>query len=448
MFADPHWRKRLWADIEQPWDIVVIGGGITGAGILREAARAGLRVLLVEQGDFAAGTSCASSKLIHGGLRYLAAGEWQLTLESVREREALLKAAPGLVQPLPFLLPMYRGIRPGRLVMGAALGLYDLMARRRSSFFLPPRRAAWRMPYLRDEGCRGAFLYQDAVTDDARLVLRVLSEALADGAAAANYCAVESLIKTQGRVTGVRLHDRVLGCSAEVPAGAVINATGPWADELRAGVQGEARLRPLRGSHFLFPFHRLPLGQAFTLFHPQDHRPLFAFPWQGASLVGTTDLDHHQPPDTPVRMHPAEADYLIEALAHYFPTLGLTAADAVSSYAGVRPVVRSGAASPSMESRETALWSEAGLLTVTGGKLTTYRHTALKALAMLASRFPALQRLDAAAPILTRAGDDQLAGRHGRWCAELREQMPTEENRPVAGTDVTWAELRWCLRRE
>lgn len=448
MFAERNWRERLWEEIERPWDLVVVGGGITGAGIAREAARVGLRVLLVEQADFASGTSGASSKLVHGGLRYLASGQWRLTLESVRERQALLTAAPGLVRRLDFVLPMYADSRPGRLAMGAALTLYDLMARQRSARYLGVGPATWRTPYLRRQDFRGAFIYPDAATDDTRLVLRVLADAVADGAAVVNYCGVQSLLRTKGLVTGVRVEDRILGCSAEIRASAVVNATGPWADGLRAEIGGSARLRPLRGSHLLFPFARLPLAQAFTLFHPQDKRPLFAFPWQGASLVGTTDIDHRDWPGQPARMGDGEADYLIAALAHYFPSLALTRADALSAYAGVRPVVASGAASPSAEPRERALWLENGLLSVTGGKLTTYRHTALEALRALADRLPALGRLDASTPILEGAGSGRLAGRYGAAAAQMRAQFPAGEFAPIAGTDYSRAELRWSTRHE
>lgn len=430
------------------WDLIVIGGGITGAGILREAARVGLRALLLERNDFAGGTSSWSSKLVHGGLRYLAAGDWRLTLESVRERQALMAAAPALVEPLDFLLPMYADSKPGRLAMGAALRLYDLMARRWYARFLDPEAANHRLPYLRQTEFRGAFLYPDARTDDVRLVLRVLAEARADGAAAVNYAGVEDLLREQGRVTGVRVHDRVGERRRELRAKAVINATGPWADELRGQLEAAPRLRPLRGSHFVFDYARLPLPQAVTLFHPEDHRPLFAFPWEGATVFGTTDLDQPDWPGTPARMSDEEARYLIAALDHYFPALGLGRADALSSYAGIRPVVASGADDPSAESRESALWSEDGLLTVTGGKLTTYRVTAIEALHALADRLPRVRALDGSDPILQRAGDDRLAGRHGAAAERLRAEMPAAEFRPVAGSVYDWAELRWAARHE
>lgn len=449
------WRERFWASGHDVWDLIVIGGGITGVGILREAARAGLRALLIERGDFASGTSSRSSKLVHGGLRYLASGDWRLTRESVRERQALMRAAPGLVEPLTFLVPMYAGQRPGRLAMGAALRLYDRMAGLRYSRHLDRETLHWREPSLKGAGLKGAFTYLDARTDDARLVLRVLSEALADGAAAANYVAAESLLIENDRVTGVRARDAVTGDAAELRAPAVINATGPWADGLRAQVDGGARLRPLRGSHFLFDFARLPVAQAVTLFHPRDSRPLFAFPWEGVSVLGTTDLDHAGWPARPARMTPREADYLLEGAAHYFPGLGLRGGDALCTYAGVRPVVAGGADNPSAESRESAIWDERGLLTVTGGKLTTYRVTALEALAAARDRLPKATRLDGRAPILrpapppARPAEARLAGRYGAAYARMRRELPPETDfTPVPGSVALRAELRWALRHE
>lgn len=448
------WRERFWASGEDAWDLIVIGGGITGAGILREAARAGVRALLIERGDFAGGTSSWSSKLVHGGLRYLASGNWKLTRESVRERQALMRAAPGLVEPLTFLIPMYAGQRPGRLAMGTALKLYDRMAGLHYSHYLNRETLGWRAPFLADKGLRGAFAYLDARTDDARLVLRVLSEALEDGAAAMNYVAAESLLIENGRVTGVRARDAVTGAAAELRAPAVINATGPWADGLRAEVEGGPRLRPLRGSHFVFDFARLPAAQAVTLFHPRDHRPLFAFPWQGVTVLGTTDLDHAGWPEKPVRMTAAEADYLLEGAAHYFPSLGLRREDALCTYSGVRPVVGGGAANPSAESRESAIWDEHGLLTVTGGKLTTFRVNALEALKAVRDRLPSGTGFDRRAPILRPAPapatreETPLAGRYGAGYRRMRRELPASDFAPVPGSVTAWAELRWALRHE
>lgn len=444
-----NWREQLWARIDRPWDLLIIGGGITGAGILREAARAGLKCLLVERADFASGTSSASSKLVHGGLRYLAAGDWRLTLESVRERQALMTAAPGLIEPQEFILPMYRGSKPGRLLMGAALGVYDLMARKRYSRYQGLAETRAHMPQLRAQDLRGSFAYVDARTDDTRLVLRVLSEAIADGGLAANYLNVEDLIREDGRVVGVHARDGINGQQAEIRAKAVVNATGPWVDSLRKQVDAQPRLRPLRGSHFVFEFARLPLAQAVTLFHPQDQRPLFAFPWEGATLFGTTDLDHPDWPQQPPCMTGAEATYLEAALTHYFPSFELNRHQALSAYSGVRPIVAGGADKPSAESRESAIWQEGGLLSVTGGKLTTYRVTALEVLEQLRGQLPAFKRLDKRAPVLqsvTIAGNRRLTGRFGANYSRINNLFDVGPQ--VPGSVTHWAELKWAARFE
>ncbi|MAA74438.1 MAG: FAD-dependent oxidoreductase [Salinisphaeraceae bacterium] len=453
MWAE-NWRDTLWQQIDEPdrpWDLIVIGGGITGAGLMREAARVGARVLLIERDDFASGTSSWSSKLVHGGLRYLAQGEWRLTLESVRERQAMMKAAPGLVDPLNFLLPMYRGSKPGRLMMGAALTAYDLMAGKRYSRYLGADRFTRRMSALRASELRGGFAYMDARTDDVRLVLRVLSEGLADGGQAANYLGAESLLFEGDRVAGVTVRDRVNGRSGELRARAVVNAAGPWVDALREQAGGEPRIRPLRGSHLLFRAEQLPLTEALTLFHPRDNRPLFAFPWEGVTLFGTTDLDHPDWPANPARMTPQEAAYLEEALAHYFPLHPLKSSDALSAFSGIRPVVNTGAASPSEESREHALWAEKGLLTVSGGKLTTFRGTALEALRKLADQVPALADVNDESPVLgqapqVKAGLQRMAGRLGADYEAAAKTFDTSQI--ITGTVYRWAELQWAVRHE
>lgn len=445
MFEPTDWRDRLWSEIEQPWDLIVIGGGITGAGILREASRAGLRVLLVEQNDFASGTSSWSTKLVHGGLRYLANGEWRLTRESLHERQALLDAAPGLVEPMDFLMPVYAGHRPGRLVTRLGLAVYDLMAGRWHAHYRGRAKVMNELPYLARDGLRGAFVYPDARTDDVRLVLRVIGEALDDGGRALHYARAESLCRDpRGRVNGIVLQDRLADRRATVTATAVINATGPWSDRVRAQVEGAPRLRPLRGSHLVFRRADWPLERALMLFHPEDNRPMFAVPWCGATLVGTTDLDHAGFPDTPPRMTDAEGDYIMAAVTHYAPGLGLARDRAVSSFAGVRPVVAGDADDPGQASRESAIWAEQGLVSVTGGKLTTYRVTAREVLATLSDRLPTLARLPADAPILG-GGGDRLAGRYGRHAAAVRTLGEAET---IADTPFTRAELRWALRHE
>ncbi len=455
------WRDGVWTRLGEPWDILVIGGGITGAGILREAVRLGLRTLLVEQRDFSWGTSSRSSKLVHGGLRYLAEGKLGLTRASVGERKRLLEEGPGLIDPLGFLLATYKGDRPGRWTYKAGLSVYDLLALQWSHRRYGAQDFEMLAPHLAGRGLRGGFRYGDAQTDDARLVLRVIREAVAAGGTALNYAAVEGLLMERGHVAGVRLADRVAGRTAEVRARVVINATGAWADRLRAEVGASPRIRPLRGSHLIFPAWRLPVAQALSFLHPADRRPVFIFPWEGIALVGTTDLDHREPLDEEPRIAPDEVSYLMAAIASQFPSLGLAPGDAIATFSGVRPVIGSDKADPSRESRDHVVWEEGGLLTVTGGKLTTFRLIALDALRAArrhlpgmpkpSRRLPVLDAVDVALPNEGRfdeAARRRLLGRYGADAPALVAAAAPEELEPIPGTPTPWAEVRWAARSE
>ncbi len=457
---DGGWRDRAWERLGEPWDLVVVGGGITGAGLLREATRLGWRTLLLEARDFGWGTSSRSSKLVHGGLRYLKEGRLALTRDSVRERDRLLREGAGLVHPLHFVFPTRRGDAAGRAMLGLGLSVYEALAWRRGHRRLSTDAVRALAPHLATDDLSGAYRYGDAQTDDARLVLRVLREAVAAGGTALNHASVRGLLRAGGRVAGVRVRDAVSGREAEVRARVVVNATGAAADRLRAEVGAPARLRPLRGSHLLLPAWRLPLAQAVTAPHPRDRRPVYAIPWEGVVLVGTTDLDHADDAGREPRISPAETAYLLEALHAWFPSLELHGGDVLATFAGVRPVVGTGAADPSRESRDHVVWEEDGLLTVTGGKLTTFRLIARDALRIVARRLPAPRRprgdrrvldpvaADAARDALPAAAALRLAGRYGAEAAPLLSAVPREEWEPVPGTVVPWAELRWAARAE
>lgn len=454
-------REALWQSLEAPRDLIVVGGGITGAGVFCEAARRGLRVLLLEQHDFASGTSSRSSKLVHGGLRYLAQGDLRLTRASVRERDLLLKELPGLVEPLGFLLASYEGDRLGARTLRAGLSLYDAFSRGVRHRLLGAADLALLAPRLRLERLSGGFWYRDAQTDDARLVLRTLFQGVAAGGEALNGARVVGLSRRDGDVSGVEVRDEETGRVARVPARAVVNATGPWADGLRAQLGAAPLLRPLRGSHLLFPRWRFPVAQAVALRHPKDDRPLFAYPWEGLTLLGTTDVDHLAMSDEPPAITPEEADYLVSAAGAAFPGLGLRVPDAVASYSGVRPVVRGGTGAASKEPREHGVWDERGLLTVAGGKLTTFRIMAEDALRALAPRLVATGRqrrrrgwsFGAPAPRPEVAAFDpsaalRLAGRYGADAAELVAAARPGELQRIPGTSAHWAELRWAARAE
>jgi len=462
------WRDTVWSQLDREFDLVVIGGGITGAGILREAARAGLKAVLFEQGDFASGTSSRSSKLVHGGLRYLRNAKFKLTYESVHEREHLLKEGRGLVIPLPFLMANFRGDKIPAWVFGFGLSLYDIMALKWNHAYYEPDDLRGLCPQLTSPDMVAGYRYFDAQTDDARLVLRVILEATKDGAMALNYARVEGLLKTGERTCGVAVRDLSPGSArlgavhktAEVRARAIVNATGAWADELRGQVGGPARLRILRGSHLFFPSAKLPLARAVTFLHPKDGRPVFIFPWEGVTLVGTTDVDHGVAPSTDLRIGEAETAYLMDSVTHAFPSLLLSLADVQSTLAGVRAVVDTGKADPSKESREFVLWNEAGLLTVSGGKLTTFRlmaQTALRAVRAALPEHPRLGRdervLDPLPPETTVCDLPpelrlRLLGRYGNEACNLAEVAREGELETVGDSPSLWAELRWAARAE
>lgn len=435
--------------LDAHYDLIIVGGGITGAGILREAVRSGAKVLLVEARDFASGTSSASSKLVHGGLRYLKNGQWRLTLESVRERQRLLDEAPGLVEPLSFLMPIYADRKPSRWLMQLGLRVYDWMAGVRRSRWLPPDATLAAEPDIDRQSLRGAMFYEDARTDDARLVLRLILESRAQGGTAVNYVHAR-ILQADGRVLGARLQDAATQAGRDVTADVVVNATGAWAAQLPGAPAGAPKLRPLRGSHLVFPAQRLPLRHAVSWLHPRDQRPVFAYPWEGAVLYGTTDLDHTDDLWAP-RISAAEVEYLLEGLARQFPQLKLGAGDAISSYAGVRPVVDSGKADPSAESRESAMWSGPGWVSITGGKLTTFRTTAREVLQQVARQNPRFDpRPDRPVFSCSRASDQpRLRGRLGDAAAEaLLRELRADERQLVGDTPYRWAELRWAARRE
>jgi glycerol-3-phosphate dehydrogenase len=447
--------------LDEEWDLLVVGGGVTGAGILREATRAGLRALLVEQQDFGWGTSSRSSKLVHGGLRYLTEGKVMLTRTSVRERERLLRAASGLVEPLGFLLVTHEGDFPGRWTYQAGLSVYDLLALKWSHRRYDADEFRMLAPHVAHSRLNGGFRYKDAQTDDARLVLRVIFEALGEGGAALNYAGVTELVREAGRVVGAVVRDEPTGRQATVRARAVVNATGAWADDLRGQVGAPSRIRPLRGSHLVFPAWRFPIAQALGFLHPEDNRPVFVFPWEGVTLVGTTDLDHEAPLDEEPRISPEEVAYLMAGVQSEFPSLNLTLDDVVTTFAGVRPVVGSGKDDPSQESRDHVVWEESGLLTVTGGKMTTFRCIALDALKALRPRLPEMA-LDDGAPAfdpvegalpeeaggLSPRQRRRLLGRYGREASALVRGAQEGELMPIPGTKTLWAELRWGARAE
>ncbi len=456
-----NWREQIWQSLDQPWDMVIVGGGITGAGILREATRLGLKVLLVEQRDFAFGTSSRSSKLVHGGLRYLKQGKIGLTQASVQERQKLQESAPGLVDPLGFLLANVKGSgqRREKWLIQAGLSFYDLVALQWSHRYYSPQDVWMLAPRLNVQDLAGAFHYFDAQTDDARLVLRVLREAVAAGGTAVNYVAATDLVREAGQVVGAILQDKVTGLETTVRAKIVINATGAWADDLRQKAGQEPRLRPLRGSHLIFPQWRFPIAQAVSFNHPLDGRFVFIFPWDGVTLVGTTDVDHSEDLSDEPHITPGEVAYLMAVVEARYPSLALTLDDVLATFAGVRPVINTGKTDPSAESRDHVVWTENGLLTITGGKLTTFRLIALDALKAARVALPDMPKIEEDAPALNEVTEDlpgflpetdrrRLIGRYGQDAAALMAAALPGELVTIPNSNVLWAELRWAARSE
>lgn len=455
------WRQDVWNTLKSDWDLIVIGGGITGAGVFRRAVAEGYKTLLVDAGDFAFGTSSRSSKLVHGGFRYLRNKQFEVTRESVREREWMLKEAKYLVTPLGFVMPCPTDPKiSSQFAIGVVI--YDLLAPKWKHSFFTRNKILRQYPEINPNGLKGGFLYYDAEMDDARLVLHIIREAVAEGGTALNYSRVEQLLRSKnGSVCGVLLKDQSTACSGdfEVKAHVVINATGPWSDDIRGQINAPARLRRLRGSHLIFPRERLPLPHAVTLLHPHDRRAMFAIPWEGVTMIGTTDLDHLASLSNGEPFATTdEIEYILEAGRATFPSAQLEHSDIISTFAGLRPVINTGIADPSKESRAHVIWEEEGLITVTGGKLTTFRIMAEEALQKAASRlshppdlsirkryFNPLPNLQASGKVLS-AELTYLLGRYGVETEELLNAAHPGENEPVGILPNLWSEIRWAAR--
>jgi glycerol-3-phosphate dehydrogenase len=365
------------------FDVLIVGGGATGAATARDAALRGLDVALVDAGDFAGETSSQSSKLIHGGLRYLQYGNLQLVFEGLAERRNLMRTAPHLCRPVEFVFPAYRGERPTLATLGTGIRLYNALALWKppsGSRRLRPNQLYELAPQLRSAGLEGAQAYVDCQTDDARLVLEHVLDAEVAGATIANHVRATSLLRDgQGRIRGAALVDGETGAQLETRANVVISATGPFTDSFLAST-GMPRLRPTLGVHLVFDAARVPHhGRVLVLRSPRDNRLFFVLPAGPRTIVGTTDTDWPlpEPPrlTSDIRARGRDVAYLLEALNHGMPPLGLVADDVLSTYAGLRPLLATGADTPSQTSREHDIARRPdGLIVVAGGKLTTMRR--------------------------------------------------------------------------
>lgn len=378
-------RERAFQHLDdEVFDLLVIGGGVNGAGVARDAALRGVSVALVDRGDFACGTSSRSTKLIHGGIRYLEQGEVGLVLESCRERDLLrTRLAPHLVRAQRFLLPIYRGDDHAPWELKAGLVLYDLLAGFRNVHnhrMLSAHEARVHEPSMRAHGLEGAALYYDCWTDDARLTIETVCAARNHGATVLNYAEVVALEKdSTGRLATAHVRDRLTDRMAVVRARTFLNVTGPWLDRIRTLDDAGAppRLRLTKGVHAVVERSLIGHRDAIVLRSPRDRRVMFAIPWQDCTLLGTTDTYFDGDPAR-VEADEDDVDYILEATNHAFPQANLTARHVISTYAGLRPLV-----APEDEKEESDISREdqifespSGLLSLGGGKLTTHRHVA------------------------------------------------------------------------
>jgi glycerol-3-phosphate dehydrogenase len=464
----------LAALADEPFDVLVIGGGITGAGVALDAASRGYSVALVEKGDYARGTSSRSSKLIHGGLRYLQSFDLGLVREALLERQLLAALAPHLVRPLPMIVPAFDGARPDRLV-GIGLNMYDVMAvdrvRRSREYWSPARHrivdgaeVSELIPALAAREPSGGYLFYDCQTDDVRLVLTVLAEAERFGAMPVNR--VEAVALTDA---GALVRDTAASGELEVRAANVVNATGVWADRLRPEeLHDEAEvpvIRPSRGTHIVLPAELLPL-RAGAIAPAAGGSRIFVLPWLGRTLVGTTDNDYDGDIE---RVRPSDADvsHLLGAVNAFFAT-ELGAGDVAGAFAGVRPLISTGDPKKSVDiSRKAELYeTSSGMITITGGKLTTWRRMAKLAVDRIVERdgreapcrtheIPLGMAVEEAGlPRVEGVPDDaygQLAGRYGYAARDvllLAADRVELAGRILPGRPDLLAEAVYAARRE
>ena len=453
---------------DETFDVLVVGGGIVGAGVARDAACRGLRTALVERGDFASGTSGKTSRLIHGGLRYLRSYRVGLVRQSVRERDLLLKRAPSLVHPLAFVIPAYRGRRPGALLLRFGLFLYDFLSRDKTvprRVWLAADATVEREPRLSSDALAGAGIYYDAWTDDARLVLAVVKDAAEAGACVANYTEVVELLHDEGgRVVGARLRDVIENRTLDARARIAVNATGVWLDRLRAP-RGIPTIRATKGIHIFLPRTKVGNRHALALTAPRDGRIVFVLPWNELALVGTTDTDYGGDADHVVP-NAADVAYLLDVVNSAFPQARVTTDDVVSAYAGLRPLLRNRRADAreSDISREHAIFEDNdGLISVAGGKLTTHRSMAEDVIDLVSAR---LERTTATptkerplgppthplADFTTMGFDEASALRLQARCApeQVRRHLeaPRARDRIVDDLAHVWVEVEVAIHEE
>lgn len=398
-------RKQLMGHLgEAKYDVIIVGGGITGTGIALDCVTRRLKTLLVEMQDFAAGTSSRSTKLVHGGLRYLKQFEINMVAEVGRERAIVYENAPHVTHPVRMLLPIYKKGTFGKLSTSAGLRIYDFLAgvqRNERRKMLSVKETLSKEPFLRKDGLLGSGYYVEYRTDDARLTIEVAKRAFEEGADLLNYTQAEGFLYKDGKVSGIKVRDIFTNQLYEAAGRKVVNATGPWVEKMiekDRKVKGKG-LTHTKGVHIVIDKEKFPISQAIY-FDTPDGRMAFAIPRDGKTYVGTTDTffdgDLKNPPITE-----EDRDYLISCIQFVFPELGITKDDIESEWAGVRPLIREKGKGPSEISRKDEIWmSDTGLMTIAGGKLTGYRKMAETATDMLAKQLE--QEGVQSGPCLTR----------------------------------------------
>ncbi|HVK61139.1 MAG TPA: glycerol-3-phosphate dehydrogenase/oxidase [Bdellovibrionales bacterium] len=456
----------------EEFDLVIIGGGITGAGAARDAASRGMKVALIEAKDFAIGTSSRSSKLIHGGIRYLENLEFGLVFEALSERRLLFEIAPHLVHPLRFVLPLYKGGRVGMFKMGLGMWLYDALSMFEAPELnerLSPHESLERLPLLQNRDLLGSYVYSDAYMDDDRLVLETLRSANELGALCVNHVSADDAQFTDGKVQSIGCTDRLTNKKFKIKAKHFVSTVGPWTDSVASNLLGQWKkiLRPSKGVHLTFDRKRLQLNQAVVMVSDDQKRIVFGIPRHEMIIIGTTDTDYQGDPYD-VGANASDVKYLLHVASEYFPGAKLTASDIIATYAGVRPLVDDGSASESKTSREHVIIRDPRNVTfVAGGKYTTYRrmaeHTVDTALLNFTSeeqvRFSRSNTKVPLNPLATIAKMDEsrlsvedwsrefrmpesavdlLVDRHGGEAVKLLENEATGSHKPATVDERIW----------
>lgn len=455
-------RLSVNSVVNTEWDILVIGGGIIGAAIMREAARYGQKVILFEQNDFASGTSSTSSKLVHGGLHYLARYQIGLSYISVRERERLIREGEGLVRRIGVIYPAYQDEAWPDWLIQAGLNLYGMLSGRLGNHHkLKLSEIDKYAPDLNRFLFNSIYHYDEAITDDARLVIRVLLDGCRYGGYAMNYTKVTELLHdTRGHIYGVRILDREGGYSGEVRGRIVINSTGPWAEHLHFHPDKLPKLRLIRGSHLVIPWNRLPIKSIIATLHPQSRDPFYLIPWIGVTLVGSTNVIHTDKLQDHPHISVDEFNYLVNGVQKLFPDCKITSSDIIATFSGIRPITDTRTKDFAKASREHSIWEEDGMVTVVGGKLTTFRRIALEVMLLLRHHLPELPRIDMNVPAFDSEGlipldlpvsqvlSRQFLARYGRQGFNSIARAPNAELHNIHGPHTCGAELRWIACNE